>query len=632
MRQIFEKLTLEKRTLPLFAPVVLGIGIIVGVFYPFLNFSLLLFFLVISLLTFLSLFKKFKISTCFMLIFSIGIYVAQTGGLLETSLLSHKQFVDEEYNSVKFLATVKFIDETHPTMRNMRRVTFKDMKFTENQELGFIKTAKMTCSSRMSDSIVPNDFVEVKGKISPYKPPAIPSSFDQKQYNAIIGLDTTGIVYIIKKLSSGKLKDVFSSARCHLTKRIVKKMGQIGGGIASSLLTGDKSSITPDIREKYINSGTAHILAISGLHMSIVSSLFFFLILKIMQYMSIFFASINPRRYAAITTIPITFLYLGLSGASPSAIRAFIMTTIALVSIIFDRKTISMRGVALAAFLILLFDSGSLFLVSFQLSFSAVVALISFYDNFRTQIGSLQTKFNKLSKKIYFYILSSGTTTFIASIATLPISVATFNRLSIAGIIGNLIAIPTITLIVMPLGILSLATCEFSDFFSIVLKHVLVVLTNLLGLVAEIPGSVVTVKSPSIPVLYTLTIGGIISTILATKLRNIGVALCFLGFILWIFETSPNIIVPPKSDVICFVENGKLYSTSLQKSRPQIMSIQRNLGFDGKLEKKKFNGYIPTCKHKTGIYIWTKLNIVKTLAERKHPYCPATFTILKNAH
>ena len=129
-------------------------------------------------------------------------------------------------------------------------------------------------------------------------------------------------------------------------------MSSPAGGIASALMTGDKSSIPPEVREKFINSGTAHILAISGLHMSIVATIVFFIFLKVFQYLSCVFRGLSAKRSSAIATIPITFLYLALSGFSPSATRAFIMTTVFLCGSIFGRGSLSLRSVSAAAFAI----------------------------------------------------------------------------------------------------------------------------------------------------------------------------------------------------------------------------------------------------------------------------------------
>ena len=614
-----EILISEMERIPLFSPVILGLGIILGVFFPFFNWQDLIVFATLSVFISFLIAKKSKILSYATLILSLGVYVVQTGGIFKTELLSQKEFIEHEYDNITFEATVKFVDETHPTMKNMRRITFKDMKF-ENNILKFIKTAKMTCSARMTEEISPNDIVKVRGKISPYKQPAIPGSFDQIQYNSLIGLDTTGIVYHIEKTKETATNDWFSSLRRKLTKQIIKCIKSPAGGIASALLTGDKSSIPTDIREKFINSGTAHILAISGLHMSIVASIVFFLFMKLFQYLSVIFIRISPKRISAIVTIPITFLYLALSGFSPSATRAFIMTTVFLISVICGRGNLSLRSVAVAAFAILLFDSGAIFLVSFQLSFSAVVALIAFYETFQDKLNYFKMKRSGFIWKFCFYIIASLISTIIASLATLPISIAVFNRLSLSGLLGNIIAIPATTFIIIPLGIFSLISGGFIDFPIHLLEFSLNNMTFVLGKISEIPGSNLVIKSPEMLALYSIMIGGIVLCLLKSKARFLGFASIIFGVVLWIFQDKPYLIFPPDTESVCFIENEKFYTTSLQKGRKATLSIQRNLGFSGNLIKKKFNGEIKN--YSRGLYVW-KSGKIKELAERKHPYCPA---------
>lgn len=627
MRKLKEYLFIERDNISLFAPVILGIGILTGVFLPFLTVrSLYVFCLIISFISFVLFVIRYKQLASILIIFGLGVYVAQTGGLLRTDLLTQKHFIAKEYDKLSIKATVKFIDETHPTMKRMRRITLCDTKFNNN-DLSFIKTIKMTCPAKTTENIKPGDIVDVFGKLTPYKIAAIPSAFDQKQYNTLINLDATGIAYSIKKVGeNNNFKDIFAYTRRILTHRITEKMGNIAGGIASALITGDKSSIPTEIRDSFINSGTAHILAISGLHMSIVAALLFGIFLKIWQYISNFFTYIRPKVYAALFTIPLTFIYLALSGFSPSATRAFIMTTIFLLGVIFNRNAISLRSVSFAAFIILLFDSASLFLVSFQLSFCAVVALISFYESFQEKFSTLRLKYEGIYGKFKFYIIASICSTVIATLATMPVSVATFNRLSLSGIMGNIIAIPFISFIVMPLGIIALCSSCFCDVFINVLKVCLNTLSASLGYISKIPGSIITIKSPDIFTLYVIVFGGILFCLLKSKIRLIGTCLICIGSVIWMIEDVPDIIAVPGSKSICFVQSGKFYATSLRKNRRQIDSIQKTLGFDGKIKKKDIDDLpFDNIEYMQGLFYFSKKNIFKQIAERKHPYCPAYY-------
>lgn len=609
----------ERERVPLFSPVVLGIGIILGVFIPFTNWAHLAVFLIASALIAAGVYFKSRLLGSAILIFSLGVYVAQTGGILRTDLLSQKQFITKELDNIEFEATVQFVDETHPTMRNMRRLTFRDMKVPG---LDFVKTAKMTCPARVTEDIFPGDVVKIRGKLSPFKLPAIPGSFDPMQYNSLIGLDATGIVYSVSKVAGKSSRDLFSGMRRSLTHQIIKRMSSPSGGIASALITGDKTSIPPEVRDSFINSGTAHILAISGLHMSIVSSIVFCIFLKFFQYLGLI-VHVEPRKLSAIVTIFLAFLYLALSGFSPSATRAFIMTTVFLGGVIFGRGSLSLRSVSLAAFLILLFDSGALFLVSFQLSFCAVVALIAFYEAFQQKLTAFRLHYSGVIWTVAFYIIASVISTTVASLATFPVSVAVFNRLSLSGTLGNLVAIPGVTFVIVPLGIVSLACGKFIDFPVDLLDICLGKFASILHYIANIPGSNLTVKSPDLLVLYVIVLGGILLCLLRTRARLFGFVPIAIGGVLWFFQKPPVVVFPPGIESVCFIEDDQFFVDSIQKGRRAFLSIQRNLGFSGKLMKRKFGHEIRM--YPFGMYIW-KSGKSMQLADRKHPYCPAYFT------
>ena len=622
----------ERERFPLFCPVILGFGIIAGVYFPFSYWGELFRFLSISTSLTVILYKyKRKLISLSILLFSLGVYVAQTGGILETKLLPNKQFIDKEYDKLDFTANVGFIEETHPTMKGMQRIVFNNIKM---DDLDFIKTAKMTCSSRALTGIEPRDKVRVFCKLTPYKIAAIPNSFDQLQYNSLIKMDATGIVFNIKRLESNSSKDFmenFSYIRFYLTDAISRNISHPANGVAAALLTGDKSAIDPSIRDMFIKSGTAHILAISGLHMSILSGILFFIFLRFFLYLSLVFPSICPKKFAAIITIPSTFLYLALSGFSPSAIRAFIMTTVALMSITLGRGAISLRSVSFAAFLILLFDSASLFLVSFQLSFSAVLALISFYEKYSSTFSRLA--FNTSSwKRPFIYLWSSVITTLVASLATLPISVATFNRLSLSSIFGNLIAIPMTSFIIAPLGIISLVFGYFTNFFTKCFGMAIDLLIMAISYVSSMPGSDIALRSPNNLTLTLMVIGGILLCLLKTRLKHIGSFIVAFSLITYIFEKNPDIVVPPGSEVVCFVKDGVFYSTSLQKGRNKVNSIQKNLGFSGAISKKEFTDFkLDKRTYNQGLFFWTKNGKIvekKQIAKRRHPYCPAYYESL----
>ncbi|MBQ9440956.1 MAG: ComEC/Rec2 family competence protein [Alphaproteobacteria bacterium] len=658
----------EKTTLPLFAPVILGIGILVGVYYPVKSylqlFVIVLFCFILPILYIIlnklrlqrSIIKQnndsnsiilyddyngtntsndiysvknkniisnylqtFYIKVITLLIF--GFYFAQTGGILKTDLLVNKQFINKQYERVLFYADVDYIDVNHPVMKNMQRISFKNIEFINNKQLNFIKTAKMTCPSKVTKDIMPNDRVKVFATLTPLKDGIVPFSFNQKQYYAINNWDTTGIVFSINKIKSKNNINVFPYLRRILTSNIINKLGNVEGGIASSLITGDKSSIPSNIRDVFVKSGTAHILAVSGLHMIIISAILYLFWFKLMLYLQCFWLFINPRKIASCITIVLTFFYLAISGFSPSASRAFIMTTICLISIALGRGLLSMRNLSVSAFIILLFDAGSLFSVSFQLSFIAVTALVAFYAQYKSKCTDIININNGILKKITIYIVGSLITTIVATIATAPISIATFNQFSVCGVLGNIIAIPLISFLIIPVGILCLVGGYKYGFIINAFKVLISLLVKCLTYISNLPLTNITIKSPHMNTLYCIIIGGIILCLLVSKLRHVGTLLIIYGLTKWILEKNPTVIILPEYKIVCFVKDNTFYSNFKYKARNLVHAIQRNYGFS---EIIKTNHKLNNIKYNYNIFV-SDNNRIYTTTKSIHPYCPIKY-------
>lgn len=609
----------EKCRLPLFAPVILGIGILIGVYYPVS--SLFCLYIIVSSIVFVAII--FKIN--FIILFILGFYISQTGGILKTDLLVNKQFITNQYNKVSFYADVDYIDETHPVMKNMQRISFKNIELINNKQLNFIKTAKMTCASKFAKNIMPNDRVKVFANFNPLKNGIVPFSFNQKQYYSINNLDATGVVLNIKKLESKNSINIFPYLRRILTSNIISKLGSIEGGIASALITGDKSSIPSNIRDVFVKSGTAHILAVSGLHMTLISSILYIFFLKLMLYLQCFFLFINARKISACITIVLTFFYLAISGFSPSANRAFIMTTIFLISIALGKGLLSMRNISLSAFLILLFNPGSLFSISFQLSFSAVTVLIAFYEKYESKFTDFINVNNRFFKQIIIYLVGSLVTTIVATIATAPVSIATFNQFSLCGVLGNIIAIPLISFCIIPLGLICLIGGYHFDFIINTFKLLINILINCLTYISNLPLTNIIIKSPHVSTMYFIIIGGIILCIFITKLRHIGTLLIIYGLITWILEKNPTTIILPNYNIVCFVKDNKFYSNVKCKAKNLVHSIQRSYGFDETIKTKY---HINNKEYKYNTFILSN-GKKKTTHSSRHPYCPTIYVNIK---
>jgi len=276
-------------------------------------------------------------------------------------------------------------------------------------------------------------------------------------------------------------------------------------GIFKALVLGEQGDIPEEIKEYFILTGTAHLLAISGDQFGIVALLSFSLLIWLLKRSEFLLLSISVRKWAAGLTIPCIVLYAFIAGGGISVIRAAIMVITFLVSILLNRERNLLHTLALAAFLILIFSPPSLFDVSFQLSFLAVLAILylvpRFLQEFRQEEISVLLE-TSWKKNILKYMKLSLLVTGVAILGTAPFVALHFNRFAPIGFITNLFIIPWVGFLIVPLSL----TASIFSFFFIPFATLLInlngfialTLLRVLALFASLPFASFFVSTPTV--------------------------------------------------------------------------------------------------------------------------------------
>lgn len=254
--------------------------------------------------------------------------------------------------------------------------------------------------------------------------------------------------------SQMSLGQMWQRMRQTISTRIRGAIGGDTGAVAAALITGDRSAISKPVLQAFRDSGIAHLLAISGLHVGLVAGLLFFGLRALLALVPALALTYPIKKWAAFFAICGAFFYALLAGATIPTQRAFVMIGLVLPAVIFDRQGISMRLVAIAACVILLFRPESMLGPSFQMSFAAVVALIAAYEGWGRDLRA-RTDSN-WRKRAILYLAGIALTTVIATIATAPFAVHHFNRIAVLGLAANIAAVPIATLWIMPFAILGM--------------------------------------------------------------------------------------------------------------------------------------------------------------------------------
>lgn len=303
--------------------------------------------------------------------------------------------------------------------------------------------------------------VELVGTFFPPSPVPVLNGFqlDRKYfYEEISGIGyANSSVFVIdceqKQTSSFRIR--LNKIRQRITDDVAKILPPDEAGIVDAVLIGEQSRMPKLIVNNYRDSGLAHFLSVSGLHMGAIAGLVFFVLRFLLALFPAVALRYDVKKLAAAGAILFSSLYLLVSGMAVPAERAFIMTAVVLLGIIFNRQAISMRMVCFAGLVLLIISPQALISISFQMSFAAVVALISFYEKYARKI-TLWSVNRGIFSKIFFYLAGIVICDFVASLATMPFAIYHFHRVSVYTSLANLLAGPLIGLILMPLILLCL--------------------------------------------------------------------------------------------------------------------------------------------------------------------------------
>lgn len=308
----------------------------------------------------------------------------------------------------------------------------------------------------------PGDIIRGPMRFYQVPGPVVPGGYDTQFHSYFDGIgafgNATGPVEVVQAGEDGPERGI-DALRQAIGLRIDERVTGPANGIARSMMIGDQSRITDEVREVMAASGLAHIYSISGLHLSIVA----LGVLALLRYGLVLLPGISRygsiKKMAAVVALAAAFGYLLLAGGSSNvpAFRSTIMIALILGAVLAGRRALTIRNVAIAAIVIIATDPASVFRPSFQLSFAAVVALIGAYEWVR---GDREGQSGGLDW-VRRLLIGTALTSLIAGLATLLFSAYHFQQTAPLGLVANLMSLIligpimaaiVISALLMPLG------------------------------------------------------------------------------------------------------------------------------------------------------------------------------------
>lgn len=312
------------------------------------------------------------------------------------------------------------------------------------------------------------DFIRFHSALKKIQSFQNPGGFDYERYMNLQGIYATGFVanssniILLRQNAASGLRLKLESFRSYLKQIIYKNAPSPQREIIEAMTIGNQNEIPADVRENFNKTGTAHILSISGLHIGIVAGTAFFFIFLILKFSEYLMLRFNIMKIAAAVAFVMVLIYALIAGMGVTVIRSTLMALVFLGALLLGKQRDLYNTLALAGLIILVISPEALFDISFQLSFTAVLAIIYLAPRFSnisfTFIASWPITLQKIAKQIYLSIIVC----IAATLGTIPLIVFYFNRLSAITIIANLIAVPLLGTIALVFSMAFILCAFFS--------------------------------------------------------------------------------------------------------------------------------------------------------------------------
>ena len=366
-----------------------------------------------------------------------------------------------------------------------------------------------------------------------------PGGFDFRRHAWFLRLGAVGYtrVPLVVWEEAGQDTPVFR-VRMALSISIREALPGDTGAFAAAIVTGDRSAIPQYVLQALRDANLAHLLAISGLHMGLVSA-FVFAALRIGLLLTPVGLRWPVKKLSALGALCIAAAYLVLSGGNVATERAFVMVAVMLVAVMANQRALSLRAVALAALIILILHPEAILGPGFQMSFAATTALVAVFTGLRDHTDGLPG--NRVTRAVASVVISSA----VAGAATAPFAMAHFNQIAQYGLIANLATVPLMGILVIPAAVVAVCLMPFgleAIGLAVMGGGVDWILYVARG-VSQWQGAVRPIVTPDALVLPMIAVGALFAVVWTGRGRWIGVLPMGVAAALWVNASRPQILV-----------------------------------------------------------------------------------------
>ena len=385
--------------------------------------------------------------------------------------------------------------------------------------------------------------VQLRARLMPPAAPSVPGAYDFARVAWFDGLGATGkgfppVTILTPAAEAG------SGLRQRLSAHIQARVAGSAGGIASALATGDRGAISEEDAEAMQRSGLAHLLSVSGLHVTAVTAAAMLVVLRLLALSPTLALRLRLPMVAAGAGALAAVGYTLLTGSEVPTIRSCAAALLVLLALSLGREAITLRLVGAGALLVLLLWPESLAGPSFQLSFAAVTAIVVLHESPRLR-ALLAKREEGRSAQLMRSLGSLLLTGVAVELTLMPIALFHFHETGVYGALANIIAIPLTTFVIMPLEALAL----FFDLAGLgwpvwwLTDQALQLLLRLAHAAASAPGAVASLPTMPMGAYALIVVGGLWFALWRTRVRLAGLAPLIAGSVWALLTPGPDLLV-----------------------------------------------------------------------------------------
>jgi competence protein ComEC len=402
-------------------------------------------------------------------------------------------------------------------------------------------------AAKAPDALRPGATVRLRGYLMPPAPAAVPGAYDFARAAWFQKIGGTGRVAVVRLVAPARVQGWrarLADARQRLADHIRARLPAGSGGIAAALATGDQGGIPEADAEAMRRSGLAHLLSVSGLHLTAVVGAVMLLTLKLLALSPMLALRFRLVLVAAGAGALAGIAYTLLTGAEVPTIRSCIAALLVLAGIALGREALTLRLVAVGALVVLLLWPESLPGASFQMSFAAITAIVALHEH--PGVRALLARREELwPMRLGRFLLGLVLTGLAVELALIPIALWHFHQAGLYGALANILAIPLTTFVIMPLEALALLfdLGGLGAPFWWLAGAALDLLLTLAHAVAAAPGAVARLPTMGSAAFALMVAGGLWLALWRTRWRRWGLVPAAAGALAALLTPVPDLLV-----------------------------------------------------------------------------------------